>query len=1323
MPTPMELPRQYGDYELLERIATGGMAEVYLARAFGVEGFEKRLVIKRILPSLATSDRFVSLFIQEAKICSLLTHPNVVHVFDLGRVEKSHYIAMEHIYGRDLTRTVRKLRAQGQKLPLRFAVYIVACMARGLAYAHSRSSADGTSLGIVHRDISPHNIMLSFEGQVKVLDFGIARVEGTVAGGAEAQPGGGKFAYMSPEQASGESVDSRTDVFACGIVLYELLVNHRLFQHPNPEEKLRRVIEAEVPDPRTEAPEVSERLWEILQKALARDPADRYQEAAHLEEDLRALLFDEGMRADEALLGHFLRGLFSDEVSEDAAASQMGSLLKAVWEPVGSRDDLTSSHQTASGSSLNSDLTPHHVVERKLVSTLYVELIGLTEAWGELEPEHVLKKHNQLFRMVERVVGRYNGWIEGHSDEGFSILFGVPKMREDDLDRAMNCALHLQRTIRRARRRNSSVELAMGLHGGHVVWIEESARQRCLARGDAIKLARRLAASAQAGEVRVSGWVKDRADGWRFNEEQSLKHRGRKGSQEVWSVAGRWMKTQGHGPGRWESREGEVEMLSEALSGLARGQGGLVSVRGGVGSGKSRLVRELELLALKAGLPFYGGRALPYGSAPPMAMIRDIVAAYLGLSSRESPEVIRERLASLERLQVTPDEIATLGALFSLEIGGRFRPTKEDVYKAGLAFVGGVARGRSVLFVLEDLHHHSQLELDLLGHILENQGSIPLLWIVTHRGPLPDSLPAAQIEVVLAPLGIENQERMIAERFRALEVQPKLLELVVGTAEGNPLYVTEILKALEQQDAVRVEGDRVGLVDAHEGAQLPVSLDALIASRVDALESGEKQVLQTAALISPIFSEELLRLCVPAVEFEGSLETLVEHGLVAPHEEPGRYSFSTQLIWDVVRTSIVGSQLREIHHRISVGMEEHYEARIEGHYEALAEHCAVGDRLIKAARYFELAGDRHLLLGLLERAAGCYGRGTEVLEQEGEHIEESMRLEGLATLYLKMGRVAAMAGNREKAAIHLQLAQEISAEIAVVSLEVGCLVELGQLYVHQGKLDMARMIIEQGLSEAKMARLERPLAELYLTMGRLELEGGSSTSAMEAFESALEASGEERDLAAKSFSGLAQVHNRLGQPDLAMASLGQARVLSEEVGDRLLQARIVNNMGITHFSNGNFDAALVSFREALDVNRNLGYGRGVVYNLHNIGDVLFRQEEFAKAYGSFEQARQIARQYGMGKEVAFNEIYLGFLRAQQGEWEEGLEVLESGIDGASRHKDLETVLMGRLLQGRLLNGVGRHAEGRKILEVAMENARETEILWIVEEIASELGAL
>lgn len=183
-------PTRFGDYELIEKLATGGMAEVFLARSFGVEGFQRRLVIKRILPRLASSERFVSLFVQEAKVCSMLDHPNIVHVFDLGKVGDEHFMAMEYIHGRDLTRTVRKMRAKGEKLPLHISVHVCAAIARGLAYAHSRVGFDGKPLGIVHRDISPHNIMLSFEGEVRVLDFGIARVEGD-SQGEGGRPGGG----------------------------------------------------------------------------------------------------------------------------------------------------------------------------------------------------------------------------------------------------------------------------------------------------------------------------------------------------------------------------------------------------------------------------------------------------------------------------------------------------------------------------------------------------------------------------------------------------------------------------------------------------------------------------------------------------------------------------------------------------------------------------------------------------------------------------------------------------------------------------------------------------------------------------------------------------------------------------------------------------------------------------------------------------------------------------------------------------------------------------------------------------------------------------
>jgi serine/threonine protein kinase/tetratricopeptide (TPR) repeat protein len=1318
----MELPAQFGNYELLDRLATGGMAELYLARSFGVEGFEKHLVIKRILPSLASSEHFVGLFVQEAKICSLLSHPNVVQVFDLGRVDDDHYIAMEHIHGRDLTRTGRKLRAQGGKLPLCFAVSIVACMARGLAYAHSRKGPDAKPLGIVHRDISPHNVMLSFEGEVKVLDFGIARMEGTESGGREGQPGGGKFAYMSPEQAAGRAIDNRTDIFACGIVLYELLVNHRLFQHPDPEEKLRRVIEAQVPDPRLEAPEISVRLWSILQKALAKDPEARYQHAAQMEEDLRAMLFEEGLRADDALLGHFLRELFEDELNADAAASQMGDLLRNMWRE---EQGTLSAAESLGSQNTATHLTPNPVAERKQVASLCLELIGLTEAWGDLEPERVLKKHNQLFRVVKKVVARFEGHIESHSDEGFSILFGVPKAHEDDVERAVNCARSLVRTIERLRKEGSSVAFAMGLHGGEVVWIEEEGGQRCLARGDALKLAKRLAAAASSGEIRVSEWFKSRSDGWRFESQDPLPDRGRKGSQRVWSLAGRWMKAQGHGPGRWEARGDEIQLLTQALEGLAQGQGGLVAVRGDAGAGKSRLVRELELLALKAGLPFFGGRSLPYGAAPPLEVIRGVVASFLGISSRDNPEAIRARLMHLQHIQVTDEEIATLGSLFSLESIGRLQPTKGDVYKAGLAFVRGVARERSVLFVLEDIHHMTAIEQSLLSHLIENQGGIPLLWIVTHRGAWPDSLPQPDVAIQLGALGRAHQERMIAANWGVSRVGATLLDWVENTAEGNPLYVMEILKDLERQGRIRKTGDAVSLEPTEGPLKLPASLESLVQARVDDLESDAKLSLQVASILSPDFDRELLQLCVPGVALESVLEALVERGLLTQEGEASsdRFAFATQLIWDVVRGSIVGGQLRDQHRRVSEGIEQYFAGRLEGHFESLASHCTAGGRLMDGARYYELVGDKLRLMGLPERGMACYERGITALEQVEDTAAENTRLEGLATLYLKLGRIAALLGLQDKAAKVLQLAQELSADLLIPELEVGCIVELGRLYLAQGKIELARHVLEQGLVEAEMAQLKRPLVELQLCMGHLDLEGGRATAALGHFEKALESAQGEADLAAAAFSGLAIVHNRVGQVDLAMASLGQARILAEEAGDALLQSRIINNMGTSFFSNGDFVAALASFREALEFNRGAGNRVGVVYNLHNIGDVLFRQNEFARAYAAFDQARQIAKEYGLRREVAFNEIFLGYLLARQGQWEEGVRVLERGIRVAGEHEDVESVLMGRWLEGKLLVAAGRLDEGKTVLDQTLKEAQETQLAWVVRDVQIELEAM
>lgn len=302
MTTP-NAPEVFGNYTLLERIATGGMAEVFRARAHGAMGFEKIIVIKRILDTLAKDDEFRELFKVEARIAAELTHVNIVQVFELGQVGEHLFIAMEYVHGLDLARLTARSASIGP-FPIPLALFIVGEVLKALQFAHGQVDGDGNPLHVVHCDISPQNILISFSGEVKLTDFGISR--------AAMHKGSqdvirGKYAYMSPEQVTMQPLDGRSDVFSLGIVLYELLTGRRLFKRQNRDETLNRVKNAEVPSPRGFRPEISEDLEGWLLRALSRHREDRFADAADAIDGLTAIIVGEGHRATNNDLAAYLR--------------------------------------------------------------------------------------------------------------------------------------------------------------------------------------------------------------------------------------------------------------------------------------------------------------------------------------------------------------------------------------------------------------------------------------------------------------------------------------------------------------------------------------------------------------------------------------------------------------------------------------------------------------------------------------------------------------------------------------------------------------------------------------------------------------------------------------------------------------------------------------------------------------------------------------------------------------------------------------------------------------------------------------------------------
>jgi len=310
----------FGKYFLLERINVGGMAEVFKAKTVGVEGFEKVVAIKRILPSVAEDEDFIKMFVDEAKITVQLSHANLAQTFDLGRIDDSYYIAMEYVPGKDMRAAYERLKRRGERVPAHIAAYVMARVCDGLDYAHRKRGADGRELGIVHRDVSPQNIIVSFEGEVKLVDFGIAKAANKIT---KTQAGilKGKFGYMSPEQVRGLPLDRRSDIFAAGVVLYELLTGERLFTGTSDFSVLEKVQAARIVPPTQLQKDIPAALEKIILKALAREVEDRYQYAADLGADLsRFLLEARGRSVTRDDVAAFMKATFPQENVREQAA-------------------------------------------------------------------------------------------------------------------------------------------------------------------------------------------------------------------------------------------------------------------------------------------------------------------------------------------------------------------------------------------------------------------------------------------------------------------------------------------------------------------------------------------------------------------------------------------------------------------------------------------------------------------------------------------------------------------------------------------------------------------------------------------------------------------------------------------------------------------------------------------------------------------------------------------------------------------------------------------------------------------------------------------
>jgi serine/threonine protein kinase/Flp pilus assembly protein TadD len=311
-------PMQFGKYQLLNKIAVGGMAELYRAKVTRDFGFEKQVAIKKILPHLSDEGNLVKAFIDEAKLAALLQHENIVQIYDFGNLDGEYFIAMEYLFGKDLRKLTCKALEKAAPLSLENTLYVISRICAGLDYSHNLKDLQGKPLNIIHRDINPQNIFITYEGQVKIIDFGIAKAashnstthEGLIKG---------KLAYMSPEQANGKTIDHRSDIFSTGIILYELLAGKRMFEGETMH-IYNRVRDAVYEPLESLVPELPARLNDVVQKALAKEPDERYQSGGDMLADLEECIYQLSFRPNARNFANCVKDLFKQEFAAEETA-------------------------------------------------------------------------------------------------------------------------------------------------------------------------------------------------------------------------------------------------------------------------------------------------------------------------------------------------------------------------------------------------------------------------------------------------------------------------------------------------------------------------------------------------------------------------------------------------------------------------------------------------------------------------------------------------------------------------------------------------------------------------------------------------------------------------------------------------------------------------------------------------------------------------------------------------------------------------------------------------------------------------------------------
>lgn len=1324
----------FGRYRLLERLGQGGMAEVFKAKSYGVEGFEKVVVIKRILPELAQSDEFVEMFIHEAKLAVRLSHANVVQVFDLGLAPGSvsggmptpdaYYMAMEYVNGLDLATLLARCRRAQAQIPIEMAVYVAAEVAKGLDHAHRRRDEQNQPLNIVHLDVSPQNVLLSLEGEVKVTDFGIAKARGALEAAEEENTRShrlqGKYGYMSPEHASGGKVDARSDLFSLGTVLYEMIAGVNPFTAPTSFETLRRVEACEYPPIELLRPDVPLELVAIVKSALSKDPASRFPDAGRMYETLLAFLYSQRRRFSAHDLADFLANYRSapEETAPQVVLDAEGlpSQERTPVEIPASRRDLPSVTKVEVGVPVVDVERAAELGERREVTALAIELPATRGASTPPPGEASIAD-----RAVETIT-RYGGRVLAREVEHVTALFGVDDPDGRDTEIATRCALVVLRSI------TGGKQPSAGLHVGRIHVSNDGVPTEDERLTSLLVTARDLA-RVREGMCAISASAMRQVRNLFVFDTLS---ESRPGVSSTTTLLVKEVRGSSEAFGKFVGRRDELRVVGEMLASATRRTASVLTVRGDHGTGKSRLLFEVERRLQKGGynVGWYLATCLPRGSDLPLSGIQSMLQTLCGIAEGDAESRIRQVGPRLRALGLQDDEISavlnTLGAVSRSNIPPKAMSSMKGVLaNAFTRIVQSLCEDRPHALAWDSAHSMDADSFSLLETVLARTPQSRVLIVIAARAGFSHPLErlASHTRLDLTDLKPEEVDKLVAVRLGVSRVPPELLRFVKERGGGHPQMIEEVLKALVEARAVTVaDGAVVTMKLVGQDLSLPKTLRGLVASRIARLDPRDRAILQSAAVLGDPLNAAVLGQMTGAkmVALDRSLAVLKDRAFLV-QTGPLELRFVSPTVREVILDALTAEAAREMHAAAGLALEK--AAPTPDHAARIATHLYAAGERDRAGVWFANSAERRLEAGQFDSAARDFARAIELSDLQAREPEQVL------TWFAGLAKAVRFAGALPEA---LEICESVIARVDAgspaedggVERRVRVRIEAGRILgsLHMFDAARAQLTSAEAIAGSRDALVKSALVAAAELAGR-QGDFKRSLALLERLQRIVgndaptpEKKAEEH----KVLVSLVQSNAAMGDHEAALRHFERAREVLPDEPTAICERHKLK--GLLDYFARDFRAAALDSEKAIDHARDLGLQYEVAINLHNLADALVMLQDYPRAYGALKQSVALCDELGYERLASHNRMFLAFLDALAGD-QDAERVLLQGIRYAEANDFTWDVLGGRQLLARLHMQRGESDAARLEYQKLRDLARAAGNRLIADDCTTALRAM